>query len=333
MSAESTYESGSVDILARIKSIPGYVWALLIIAGVWISTRIDFAGQFPETIGGRSTEIPLDNWVDDSISWLLQTFGGVFDAISTFTLQQVLLPIEGFLVDIPWPVVLVLVAFLSWYSTRSYVSAVVLTLMMVMIGTFDMWELAMITLAIIIASVLMSLIIGLPLGILAAQNDRFNTAIRPILDGMQTMPSFVYLIPAMMFFGLGKVPAVMATVIYAVPPLIRLTALGIRGVSPSAIEAAESYGATQGQILKDVKLPLALPAIMAGINQTTMMALAMVVIASLVGAQGLGQEVLLAINRIEAGRGFEAGLGIVALAVIIDRITQGFAKRYEESIA
>ncbi|MFW6074694.1 MAG: ABC transporter permease [Chloroflexota bacterium] len=319
--------------IERIREIPFYVWMLLGVVALWISTRLSIAEEFPEEIGGLTLDWPLANWVDDGVSWLLQTFGDVFDAISTFTLQQLLLPTEDFLTAIPWPVFLAAVAILAFVSTRSIVPTVVLTALMFMIGTFGFWDLAMITLAIIIISVFIALLIGLPIGILAAQSDKLNAFLRPILDGMQTMPSFVYLIPAMMFFGLGKVPAVMATVIYAVPPLIRLTTLGIRGVSQSAIEAAEAYGATRGQILRDVELPLALPAIMAGVNQTTMMALAMVVIASLVGAAGLGEEVLLAINRIEAGRGFEAGLSIVALAVIIDRITQGFAKRYEESIS
>jgi glycine betaine/proline transport system permease protein len=201
-----------------------------------------------------------------------------------------------------------------------------------MVGSFGYWQLAMSTLAIIFASVLISLLIGLPLGVLAARSDTADTILRPILDGAQTMPAFVYLIPAMMFFGLGMVPAVIATVTYAVPPLIRLTNLGIRTVTQSAVEAATAYGATSRQVLRDVQLPLALPSIMAGVNQTTMMALAMVVIASMIGARGVGEEVLISINRIDPGRGAEAGLSIVALAIIIDRITQGFANQYRESI-
>jgi glycine betaine/proline transport system permease protein len=166
-----------------------------------------------------------------------------------------------------------------------------------------------------------------------ARSDFVESLLRPMLDGMQTMPSFVYLIPALMFFGLGKVPAVFATIIYAVPPVIRLTNVGIRQVPKSTIEAAQAFGSSSRQILFNVQLPLAWPSIMVGINQTTMMALAMVVIASMIGARTLGLEVLLAINRIEVGRGFEAGLSIVFLAIIIDRITHAMAAKHQQSAA
>ena len=152
-----------------------------------------------------------------------------------------------------------------------------------------------------------------------------QAVVRPLLDAMQTMPSFVYLIPAMMLFGLGKVPAVLSTLIYAAPPVIRLTHLGLEHVSKDAQEAALAYGATRWQLLKEVRLPLAMPSLLAGVNQTTMMALAMVIIAAMIGARGVGEEVLIAINRIDIGRGFEAGISVVALAIVIDRLTQGFA--------
>jgi glycine betaine/proline transport system permease protein len=173
--------------------------------------------------------------------------------------------------------------------------------------------------------VVFSLAIGIPLGISMAQSDRSESILKPILDGMQTMPSFVYLIPALMFFGLGRVPAVIATIIYAVPPVIRLTNVGIRTVDAEVVEAAMAFGAKKKQVLWDVQLPLAKPSIMVGINQTTMMALAMVVIGSMIGAKGLGMEVLLSINRIEVGRGFEAGISIVFLAIIIDRLTHSIS--------
>ncbi len=325
-------DAGGIDIAERIRNVPWLVWALIGFGLVWISTRVTGEAQFPTEVYGIDTYIPLASWTNSAIEWMTTEFNTVFDSITTFILRRVLIPIENFLVGIPWPVFLLAVGVLGWVSSRSKLTTVTLVLLMTMIGTFGYWELGMITLAIIIASVLLSLAIGLPIGILAAQSARFDAILRPILDGMQTMPAFVYLLPAMFFFGLGKVPAVIATIVYAVPPLIRLTTLGIKGVSPSAVEAAESYGATRGQILRDVEMPLALPAIMAGINQTTMMALAMVVIAALVGAGGLGLEVVLALNRLDTGRGAEAGLSIVALAIIIDRITQGFAQRYEESI-
>lgn len=203
---------------------------------------------------------------------------------------------------------------------------------LVLIGSFGYWDLSMMTLAIIIAAVILSLGIGIPTGIVMARSNLVESIIRPILDAMQTMPSFVYLIPALMLFGLGKVPAVFATIIYAVPPVIRLTNVGIRQVPPSVIEAARAFGSSARQILFEVQLPLAIPSIMVGINQTTMMALAMVVIASMIGARGLGLEVLLSINRIEVGRGFEAGLSIVLLAIIIDRITHAMGARQEYKV-
>jgi glycine betaine/proline transport system permease protein len=283
--------------------------------------------EFPSEV-----KVDLRSRVNDAIPWILDTFSGVFDAISAFVLG-ILLRLESALSWLPWPLVLVLIGIAAWYGTRSKVTTAVLVLLMTMIGSFGYWGLAMSTLAIIITSVLIAFLIGLPFGILAARSDTADAMIRPVLDGAQTMPAFVYLIPAMMLFGLGMVPAVFATVTYAVPPLIRLTNLGIRTVAQSAVEAATAYGATSRQVLRYVQLPLALPTIMAGVNQTTMMALAMVVIASMVGARGLGEEVLLSLTRIDPGRGAEAGLSIVALAIIIDRITQGFANQYRESIS
>jgi len=185
------------------------------------------------------------------------------------------------------------------------------------------------TVAIVLTSVVISLLIGIPIGIIMTYNRHLDAVMKPILDGMQTMPSFVYLIPAIILFDLGKVPAVFSTTIYAVPPVIRLTNLGIRRVPKEMVEAAESFGSSRWQLLTKVQLPQALPTIMAGINQTTMMALAMVVIASMIGAKGLGMEVLIAINRIDIARGFESGLSIVFLAIIIDRISQGIANRFE----
>jgi glycine betaine/proline transport system permease protein len=198
-----------------------------------------------------------------------------------------------------------------------------MALALAFLGLFD---LAMQTLAIVLVATVIAVGMGLPLGILGAKSDRFNAAIRPVLDAMQTMPSFVYLVPAIMLFGIGKTPAVMAVVIYAIPPVIRLTNLGIRQVDPEVVEAARAFGSTSRQVLIKVQLPMALPTVMAGVNQTIMMALAMVVIAAMIGARGLGVEVLNGIARLEVGRGFLGGLGIVIMAIIIDRITQGFVK-------
>lgn len=276
--------------------------------------------EFPEVI-----RIPMRDWIDGIMSWLLQNFDGVFDAIG-WVILQVMLGFEFVFTIIPWFIFIPLIFFVSWRLMKSLVGALVMAVMLFLIGSFGYWDMAMKTLSLVSASVLFSLIIGIPSGIAMAQSDRAESFMKPMLDGMQTMPSFVYLIPALMFFGLGRVPAVIATIIYAVPPVIRLTNVGIRTVDPEAVEAAKAFGAKKKQVLWDVQLPLAKPSIMVGINQTTMMALAMVVIGSMIGAKGLGMEVLLSINRIEVGRGFEAGISIVFLAIVIDRLTHFISK-------
>ncbi|MBW2562243.1 MAG: ABC transporter permease subunit, partial [Deltaproteobacteria bacterium] len=227
---------------------------------------------------------------------------------------------------------ILVVGIASWWVMKKWWMGFVMALLLIFIGSFGYWKLSMMTLALTTSAVAVSLAIGIPIGILMAKNDLAESIIRPILDAMQTMPSFVYLIPALMLFGLGKVPALFATLIYAIPPVIRLTNVGIRQVSESVVEAARAFGANFWQRLFDVEMPLAIPSIMVGINQTTMMALAMVVIASMIGARGLGLEVLLAINRIEVGRGFEAGLCIVFLAIIIDRITHALSVRHQKEM-
>ncbi len=248
-----------------------------------------------------------------------------------------LLGIEYFLLWLPWWLVVIAVGYAAWRTIHKWWAALFSAAGILIIGTFRFgsigyWDLSMETLAIIITSVLISLGAGIPVGIFMARSDRAESVLRPILDGMQTMPSFVYLIPVMMLFSLGKVPAVFATIIYSMPPVIRLTNTGIRQVSQSVIEAAQAFGSNARQTLLEVQLPLAIPSIIVGINQTTMMALAMVVIASMVGAGGLGLEVLLAIGRIEVGRGFQAGLSVVILAIIIDRITGAMAASQQQNI-
>jgi glycine betaine/proline transport system permease protein len=221
------------------------------------------------------------------------------------------------------------VVVISWYLTRDLLKTLLPGVLIFTIGLFGLWEVGMETLGIVIVAVLISLVLGIPLGIAMANSDRFNAINTPILDAMQTMPAMVYLIPALMLFQLGKVPGVIATVIYSLPPVIRLTNLGIRQVSQEVQEAALAFGASPWQMMWEVRFPLAVPTIMAGINQTTMMALSMVVIASMIGAGGLGEEVLKATNRVAVGMGFEAGWAIVVLAIVIDRITQAIAKRWE----
>jgi glycine betaine/proline transport system permease protein len=282
--------------------------------------------EFPEKL-----YIPMEKWIDAVMDWILTNTTFIFDAIGG-ALLKILIYMDKVLLWIPWPVVLLIVAVMAWRTMGKWWHGLVMAGLVFIIGVFGFWDHAMTTLAIVFASVAVSLIIGFPIGILMARSDRIQKLLRPVLDGMQTMPSFVYLIPAMMLFGLGKVPAVFATVIYAVPPIIRLTDVGIRGVPESVVEAARSFGATERQLLFDVQLPLAFPSIMVGVNQTTMMALAMVVIASMIGARGLGLEVLKAINRIEIGHGFTAGISIVLLAIVIDRISNAFALKQQKHL-
>lgn len=275
--------------------------------------------KFPELFN-----IPLAQGVDNAMDWLLIHWAGFFDFIG-FIILKVVLAFEDLFLFVPWFVIILLVGLAGWKLIGSLRTGILFMVFLFIIGLFGYWDLSMQTLALVISSVLLALLVGLPLGIVMARSDRAESIFKPILDAMQTMPSFVYLIPALMFFGMGKVPSMFATIIYAVPPVIRLTNVGIRTVDIEAVEAAKAFGATKKQILFDVQLPLAKPSIMVGINQTTMMALAMVVIGSMIGAKGLGMEVLLAIGRIEVGRGFEAGISIVFLAVIIDRLTHSFS--------
>ncbi|NHK38740.1 ABC transporter permease subunit [Thermus thermophilus] len=271
-------------------------------------------------------EIPLGEWVNVFITWLVRNYGDFFESLSN-ALLQFILAFEGFFRSLSWPWVAGVAALLGWLFTRRVFFALGMGFAVWLIEGLGLWDKGMQTLALVLASVVISVALGLPLGILMGRSDRFRTLMLPILDAMQTMPSFVYLIPALLLFGLGKVPALIATVIYAVPPMIRLTDLGLRLVSREVVEAAEAFGATSWQRLFKVELPLALPNLMAGVNQTTMMALAMVVIASMIGARGLGEEVLLGIQRLDVGRGAEAGVAIVALAIVMDRLTQAAGQR------
>ena len=281
--------------------------------------------EFPELI-----RLPLAECIDAIMSWLLTNWAAIFDAIGDAILF-VLLHIERFLLWLPWVVVVLVVGLVAWRAMRLWWAGLLMAAFLVIIGSFGYWDFSMMTLAIIITAVIISLAVGIPTGIIMARSNPVESVLRPVLDAMQTMPSFVYLIPALMLFGLGKVPAVFATVIYAMPPVIRLTNVGIRQVPQSVVEAAQAFGSNSRQVLFEVQLPLAIPSIMVGINQTTMMALAMVVIASMVGAGGLGLEVLRALQGLEIGRGFEAGLSIVLLAIIIDRITHAMAARQQHT--
>lgn len=317
--------------------------------------------------------IPLNDWINAAVDWLVIHHGDFFEAFAN-VLLQVLVKLEQLLRGLPWWSVVLGVAFMGWHASQppgtlgSFLSRSVrpwrqplpwgslhrpvtwwfwgkrllvsighglrhpglgtgLALITLGIGMLGLWDQAMQTLALMLVATIIAVMLGIPAGILLSRSRRSRALLLPVLDAMQTMPSFVYLIPALLLFGLGKVPAILATVIYGIVPVIRLTDLGIRLVDKEIVEASEAFGASTWQQLFGVYLPLALPNIMAGINQTTMMALSMVVIASMIGARGLGEEVLLGIQRLDVGRGMAAGLAIVFLAIVLDRITQSYGKR------
>ena len=272
----------------------------------------------------QSFKLPLADWVDKGVAWLVEVGGPFFDWLGRMLLKP-LVGLENFLLWLPWWALLLAVAAVAW-RTAGWKLALGSAIGLAFIGTLGLWTHAMRTLTLVIAGTALAVIVAIPTGIAMSRSDRLERAIRPLLDLMQTLPSFVYLVPILMLFAMGKVPAVLATFIYAVPPAIRLTNLGIRQVPADVIEAAKAFGTTSGQMLLKVQLPLAMPTIMAGINQTVMMALSMVVIASMIGAAGLGTEVLNGIARIETGRSFAGGISIVILAIIIDRVTQGLSK-------
>ncbi|WP_026349675.1 proline/glycine betaine ABC transporter permease [Bordetella sp. FB-8] len=278
--------------------------------------------MFPEIVSARG----MRDGIDAFVQHIVTRYGDQLQAMSMpFLHAQVWL--EQLLRGAPWWAVVLAIMLIAWLAGRRIGLSLAMGVLLCLVGAIGLWAAAMQTLALMIMATASSVVIGIPLGVLMARVDWLRTMLLPLLDVMQTMPSFVYLIPVVMLFGLGNIPAIIATVIYAVPPLIRLTDLGIRLVDREVLEAARAFGANPRQQLFGVQLPLALPNIMAGINQTTMMALSMVVIASMIGARGLGYEVLLGINRLEVGRGLLAGLGIVALAVVFDRITQSYGHR------
>ncbi|WP_417223909.1 ABC transporter permease [Amphritea sp.] len=247
---------------------------------------------------------------------------GFFDPLLTF-----LVWFEKLLLATPWWLVIAIIAGLAYLSSRSWKLSLGVVISFFMIGYFGMWDNTMRTMSIILVCTFMAIALGVPIGIAMARSDRVQSVVTPLLDIMQTMPAFVYLIPVVMLLGIGKIPGVIAVIIYAIPPVIRLTNLGIRLVDKDVLEAATAYGASSMQRLVGVQLPLAMPTIMAGINQTIMMALSMVVIASMIGVKGLGQPVLKSITNQYFTLGLLNGLAIVALAIIFDRVSQAYAKR------
>jgi glycine betaine/proline transport system permease protein len=269
--------------------------------------------------------IPLDVWVSQFVDWLVDNYRDFFQALK----WPVETTLNSFDAGLNWvhPIVIIaVITFAAWrFSGKGLAifSATTLTL----IGLLGLWEETMTTLAMVLSSVVFCAIVGIPLGIWAGRSDRFETGLRPVLDAMQTTPAFVYLVPIVMLFSVGNVAGVLATIVFALPPIIRLTSLGIRQVHPELVEAAQAFGATRAQVLRRVQIPLAMPTILAGLNQTIMMALSMVVIAALIGAGGLGSPVILGLNTLDIGRAVTGGLGIVLMAIVLDRITQSMAKR------
>lgn len=269
--------------------------------------------------------IPFDDWTNSGIDWVVENYRDVFLAAKA-PIDIVLKSIESFLLFLnPYVVILFFVLLALQFSSKKMAFGTLASLLI--IGFIGAWEESMITLSLVITSVIFSIIIGLPLGIWCAKSDRVDKVVRPILDAMQTTPAFVYLIPIVMLFGIGNVPGVIVTIIFALPPLIRLTNLGIRQVPEDLIEASRSFGASSKQMLFKVQIPVAMPTIMAGINQTLMLALSMVVIASMIAVGGLGQMVLRGIGRLDVGLAAVGGLGIVLLAIILDRLTQSMGQK------
>lgn len=266
--------------------------------------------------------------IDVAVRSFSAKYDGFFGAIRSF-LGGFVNGVHSILEFIPWFVLILFVILVTWKITGKLRKGLLYGVLLFGIGVVGFWSHMYITLSIVITSVIIALILGFPIGILISSSEIANRILRPVLDTMQTMPVFVYLIPAMLFFGLGNAPGVIATTIYAIVPMIRLTSLGIRQIDKEVVEASIAFGSTWFQSLVKVQIPQALPTIMTGVNQTIMMAMAMVVTTSMIGVSGLGEEVLISVNRIEMGRGLISGTSVVIIAVILDRITQGFGKGNE----
>ena len=267
--------------------------------------------------------------IDDGFKGLVRAYVNVIDA-AVQPLQVFLNFLERTFVNSPWPIILLVMLAIVYFGSRDIKVTIGTAVSMFLIGLMGLWNDTMVTLAMVTVCTFIAIVVGIPIGIVMARSERVQSIINPVLDVMQTMPSFVYLIPVVMIFGIGKVPGLIAVVIYAVPPMIRLTNLGIRLVDKEVLEAADAFGSSSWQKLKNVQIPLALPTIMAGINQTIMMSLAMVVVASMVGVGGLGRNVLQAINNQFFTVGFLNGFALVAIAIIFDRTSQAYGKRLQK---
>ena len=282
---------------------------------------MEFFTEFPEL--GRRSQMELRKGIDLAFRNFSKEYG---DSIEAFfdPLLFFLVSLEKLLLSTPWIIIIGIICGLAWLGSRSWKLVVGSAIAFLLIGYFGMWEDCMATVAIITVCTIICIVVGIPIGIVMARSSRAEKAILPVLDMMQTIPSFVYLIPILMLLGIGKVPGLIAVCVYAVPPIIRLTNLGIREVDKETLEASEAFGATTAQKLRSVQIPLALPTVFAGVNQTIMMALAMVVIASMIGVKGLGVPILRAVSNQYLALGMMNGLAIVALAIVFDRVTQEY---------
>jgi glycine betaine/proline transport system permease protein len=269
--------------------------------------------------------IPLDIWVSQFVEWLVDNYRSIFQALK-WPVEKTLSGFDMGLNALPPWLVIIAIALLAWKFSGVKL-AIFTVVSLTFIGLLGLWQDTMTTFAMVLSAVIFCAVVGIPLGIASGRNDKFQAGIRPILDAMQTTPAFVYLVPIVMLFSVGNVAGVLATIVFALPPIIRLTSLGIRQVHPELVEAAQAFGATRWQVLRRVQVPLAMPTILAGLNQTIMMALSMVVIAALIGAGGLGSPVILGLNTLDIGRAVIGGLGIVLMAIVLDRITQSMAQK------
>ncbi len=288
---------------------------------------MEFLTKFP--VMERTSLMELRKGIDLAFREFSRAYG---DGIEAFfdPLLFFLIRLEKLLLATPWPIILLVLGALAWLGSRSWKLVIGSIVAFMLIGYFGMWKDCMATVAIITVCTIMCIAVGIPIGVLMARSNKVEKAMLPVLDMMQTIPSFVYLIPILMLLGIGKIPGLIAVCIYAVPPVIRLTNLGIREVDKETLEASEAFGATPMQKLKSVQIPLALPTVFAGVNQTIMMALAMVVIASMIGVKGLGVPILRAISNQYLALGLFNGLAIVALAIIFDRVTQEYGQRMQK---
>lgn len=290
-----------------------------------MSTHFSALASVETVDGSPMPRLPMGRWIESGFDWVDEHLGTFFESVRDLLVTAN----DGLIAGLTWPdplVTVVLFALLAWL-VKDWKFALLSAAVLGFVVAVDQWDNTMATLSLVLVATVIALVVAIPLGILAAKSQRVSAAVRPVMDLMQTMPAFVWLVPVVTLLSIGPAGGIVATVIFCLPPGVRLTELGIRQVDPEVVEAGHSFGSSPGQILRGIQVPLALPTIMAGINQVIMLALSMAVIAGLVGAGGLGSEVTSSISRLDIGLGFEAGLSVVALAIYLDRVTAAIGKR------